>query len=61
MSLEKVFGVGIIPTLLLAASAISGGIHMLASKKLVTRMDSGNLNLSIFFFASIVTVGLLLL
>jgi drug/metabolite transporter (DMT)-like permease len=56
MPLEKVFGGGLIPTLLLAASAIGGGIHMLASKKLVTRMDSGNLNLSTFFFASLVTV-----
>lgn len=56
MPLEKVFGGGLIPTLLLAASAIGGGIHMLASKKLVTRMDSGNLNLSTFFFASVVTV-----
>jgi drug/metabolite transporter (DMT)-like permease len=56
MPLEKVFGGGLTPTLLLAASAIGGGVHMLASKKLVTRMDSGNLNLSTFFFASLVTV-----
>lgn len=55
MPLEKVFGGGLIPTLLMTASAIGGGIHMLASKKLVTRMDSGNLNLSTFFFATILT------
>jgi drug/metabolite transporter (DMT)-like permease len=55
MSLEKIFGGGLIPTLLLAASALGGGIHMLSSKKLVARMDSGNLNLSVFFFASLVT------
>lgn len=55
MPLEKVFGNGLIPTVLLVVSAIGGGVHMLAAKKLVSRMDSVNLNLSTFFFASFVT------
>lgn len=42
-------------TLLFGLSAIGAAVHVLSQKLLIQRMDAGNMNLSVFFWASIIT------
>ncbi len=42
-------------TILMIASGIGAAVHVITQKKLVSKMDPGNLNLSVFFAASLIT------
>lgn len=55
MPLKELFGSSLIPTVLFILSAIGSGFHAISQKKLITYMDSGNMNFSVFFLSSVLT------
>jgi drug/metabolite transporter (DMT)-like permease len=52
-SLETVFGGSMTITLLFTLSGVGAAVHVLSQRMLIKQMDSGNMNLSMFFWASI--------
>ena len=55
LSLEQIMKANIAPIILYSIAAIGAGTHAISQKKLTFKIDSGNLNVSIFAICSIIT------
>ena len=55
MSLEVFLGVNFIPTLFFIISSVGTCIHVISQRKLISRMSSGNMNISVFVICSMIT------
>jgi len=53
----KAMDVHLLVTVLMIISGIGAAAHVISQKKLIEKMDSGNLNLSVFLLASFVTAA----
>jgi len=55
LSIDQIMRANAVPIILYSIAAIGAGTHAISQKKLIRKIDSANLNLSIFAICSIVT------